>query len=185
MSATLDEHGDNGDLINGPNENKKNAFRGVMWSKKDQYAQTPKEVLMPLIEEWGILNDVCPAEPQRDNLAEQAEWEKVSYCNPPYSAMDAWVNKIIQQWRKEKTIVLLCPARTNTNWWHDYIIPFASEIRFVRQGIKFKGYKKKSPFPTALVIFKAEDAKFADKHVETKVSGVDFYEKKKKRKLSK
>ena len=43
---------------------------------------------------------------------------------------------------------------------------------------------KKSPFPVALCIFKAEDAKYADsEEVEAspKVGSVDFYEKKKRK----
>ena len=50
--------------------------------------------------------------------------------------------------------------------------------------IEFKGYKKKSPFPVALCIFKAEDAKYADKddfEALPKVGSVDFYEKKKRK----
>ena len=86
------------------------------------------------------------------------------------------------EWKKEKTVVCLLPARTNTNWFHDICIKYASEIRFIRQGIKFKGYKKKSPFPVALCIFKAEDAKYADtEEVEVKVGSVDFYAKKKRK----
>lgn len=161
---------------------KKEKFREVMWKGNDQYAETPMEVMMPLVQEFGLLQDVCPKDPQRNSLADDCEWEQKNYMNPPYSAIDAWMTKATAEWRKGKSVIALLPARTNTNWWHNYVIPYASEIRFVRQGIKFKGYNKKSPFPVAICVFKAEDAQYADSNVETRVGSVDFYEKKKKRK---
>ena len=157
---------------------KKEAYRGALWNGKDQFAETPTEVMIKLVEEFGLLSDVCPRDPQRNGLEE--EWQRVNYMNPPYSQMEAWLTKAVVEWKKNKTVVCLLPARTNTNWFHDICIKYASEIRFIRQGIKFKGYKKKSPFPVALCIFKAEDAKYADtEEVEVKVGSVDFYAKKK------
>jgi hypothetical protein len=51
-------------------------------------------------------------------------------------------------------VVMLLPARTDTRWWHDYVIPYASEIRFIRGRLKFGGAKNSAPFPSALVIFR-------------------------------
>lgn len=161
--------------------NKKEAYKATQWQGKDQFAETPTEVMLELVKEFGLLNDVCPRDPQRNGLEE--DWHRVNYMNPPYSQMEIWLNKAVSEWKKEKTIVCLLPARTNTNWFHDICIKYASEIRFIRQGIKFKGYKKKSPFPVALCIFRAEDAKFAteeDNKVNPKVCSIDFYKKKRK-----
>lgn len=152
------------------------SFQKSQWNGKDQFAETPTEVMIELVKEFGLLNDVCPADPQRNGLEE--EWQRVNYMNPPYSEMEKWLKKAISEWKQKKTVVALLPARTNTNWFHDYCIKYASEIRFIRQGIKFKGYKKKSPFPVAIVVFKAEDAEFATQ--DTKIGSVDFYKKKRK-----
>jgi phage N-6-adenine-methyltransferase len=51
-------------------------------------------------------------------------------------------------------VAALLPARTDTAWWHDYVIPYASEIRFIRGRLKFGGAKNSAPFPSALIIFK-------------------------------
>lgn len=154
------------------------AFQKSQWNGKDQFAQTPTEVMVKLVEEFGLLNDVCPADPQRNGLEES--WQRVNYMNPPYAEMDKWLEKAISEWKQEKTVVALIPARTNCNWFHNYCIRYASEIRFIRQGIKFKGYKKKSPFPVAIVIFHAKDSKYAESEVNTKIASVNFYEKKRK-----
>ena len=161
--------------------NKKDAYKRTQWEGKDQFAETPTEVMIELVKEFGLLNDVCPRDPQRNGLEE--DWQRVNYMNPPYSQMEVWLKKAVTEWKKKKTVVCLLPARTNTNWFHDICIKYASEIRFIRQGIKFKGYKKKSPFPVALCIFRAEDAEFATKEdnaVVTKVGSIDFYQKKRK-----
>lgn len=157
---------------------KQSAFQQSQWKGKDQFAETPSEVMLALVEEFGLLNDVCPRDPQVDGL--KVEWQRKNYMNPPYSKMEEWLTKAIEQWKMEKTIVALIPARTNCNWFHNYCIRYASEIRFIRQGIRFKGYKKKSPFPVAIVVFRAEDSKYAESEINTKIGSVNFYEKKRK-----
>ena len=34
---------------------KKEAYRSALWNGKDQYAQTPVEVMIKLVEEFGLL----------------------------------------------------------------------------------------------------------------------------------
>ncbi len=53
-------------------------------------------------------------------------------------------------------MVMLIPARTDTAWWHDYVVN-ASEIRFLRGRVKFvkPGVKSDAaPFPSAVVVFR-------------------------------
>lgn len=42
------------------------------------------------------------------------------------------------------------------NWFHEYILLVASEIRFIRGRLKFGGAKSNAPFPSMVVIFKPE-----------------------------
>lgn len=156
---------------------RKKSFRESQWNGKDQFAETPREVMVKLVEEFGLLNDVCPRDPQHNGL--EISWQRMNYMNPPYNEMEKWLKKAVEEWKQQKTIVALIPARTNCNWFHNYCIRYASELRFIRQGIRFRGYKKKSPFPVALCIFRAEDAKYAESEINTKIGSVDFYEKKK------
>ena len=55
------------------------------------------------------------------------------------------------------TIVLLIPARTDTSYFHDYILGKA-EIRFLRGRLKFEdehgNTKEAAPFPSMIVIYR-------------------------------
>lgn len=46
------------------------------------------------------------------------------------------------------TAVCLVPARTDTNWWHEYVSQ-ADQVRFVKGRLKFGGHAKSAPFPSA------------------------------------
>lgn len=92
---------------------KKEAYRNAQWNGKDQFAETPTEVMVELVKEFGLLNDVCPRDPQRNGLEE--DWQRVNYMNPPYNQMEAWLTKAVVEWKKEKTVVCLLPARTVSN----------------------------------------------------------------------
>lgn len=78
------------------------------------------------------------------------------FCNPPYGrAIAAWVEKAYREGTKDGTIVvMLIPARTDTRYFHDFIL-HRSEIRFVPGRLKFGGGASQSaPFPSMVVIFR-------------------------------
>ena len=49
-------------------------------------------------------------------------------------------------------VVMLLPARTDTAWFHDYVME-ATEIRFIRGRLKFGDAVNSAPFPSMVVIF--------------------------------
>ena len=51
-------------------------------------------------------------------------------------------------------VVCLLPARTDTQWWHSYVIAHAAEVRFIKGRLKFGGSKNSAPFPSAVVVFR-------------------------------
>ena len=65
------------------------------------------------------------------------------------------MQKALAECRKGKTVVMLITARTNANYWHQYIFPFAKEIRFMRGKVNFPGYPggKGLPMGIALLVF--------------------------------
>ena len=76
------------------------------------------------------------------------------FCNPPYSEIGAWVEKAYREGTKDGTlVVLLIPARTDTRYFHDFIL-HRSEIRFIRGRLKFGNQKNSAPFPSMIVIFR-------------------------------
>ncbi len=92
------------------------------------------------------------------------EWDELNYCNPPFDVCQKWVKKAFLEWHKGKTTVLLIPARTETAYWHDYIL-FDGEdnragvyIKFLRKGYGFLNPETNKPMgvyknPLAIVVF--------------------------------
>jgi site-specific DNA-methyltransferase (adenine-specific) len=79
------------------------------------------------------------------------------WCNPPYSRglqakFIAHAREQVYEWERTK-IMLLLPARPDTQVWHDEIFPHADWILFLRGRLKFKGGTSAAPFPSALVSF--------------------------------
>jgi site-specific DNA-methyltransferase (adenine-specific) len=79
------------------------------------------------------------------------------WCNPPYGMqIGKWVRKAFQESRSGVTVVMLIPARTDTRYWHDYVMR-ASEIRLIRGRLRFSGATINAPFPSAVVVFRPGD----------------------------
>ncbi len=81
-------------------------------------------------------------------------WTGRIWLNPPYGRQvtGQWIRKAYESAQEGALVVCLIPARTDTAWWHDYVMK-AQEIRFVRGRLRFGDSKSGAPFPSALVIF--------------------------------
>lgn len=89
--------------------------------------------------------------PEQDGLSQK--WDGVCWCNPPYGRkVKDWVLKAEQSAKDGAIVVMLLPARTDTKWFHDYILGKA-EIRFLKGRLKFGGANNSAPFPSMIVIF--------------------------------
>ena len=76
--------------------------------------------------------------PKHDGLKE--DWKKYNWCNPPFDKCDKWVKKAYTESLKGKNTVMLIPVRTETNYWHKYILyPQTNnvEIVWLRKGYRF------------------------------------------------
>lgn len=81
-------------------------------------------------------------------------WEGVCWLNPPYGfALRIWLRKAHESAEQGATVVCLVPARTDTTWWHDYVLPHA-EIRYIRGRGKFNGIGNSATFPSAIAVFR-------------------------------
>lgn len=81
-------------------------------------------------------------------------WSGSVWCNPPYGNRIAdWVQKAWRESGNGCTVVCLLPARTDTRWFHNYILGVA-EIRFIKGRLKFGGAKNPAPFPSMICIYK-------------------------------
>lgn len=86
------------------------------------------------------------------------------FCNPPYGRqIGEWVQKGYEESQKPGTlVVMLIPSRTDTSYFHDYILHGkADEIRFLRGRLKFTdedgNSKDSAPFPSAVIIWRSKD----------------------------
>lgn len=124
-------------------------FKGLFSSASSDWA-TPKELYEALDKEFRFNDDPCPlgGEGGLDR-----PWGNRTFLNPPYGrAIIDWVARAYQESCKGKLIVCLLPSRTDTKWWHDYVMQ-ADEIRFIRGRLRFGNAKNGAPFPSAIVIF--------------------------------
>lgn len=138
--------------------------RQAMFSSASGDWETPQGLFKELDNEFHFNLDAC-ATPETAKcrsfytVADNAlgrPWAGTVFVNPPYGrGITAWVAKAYsesQVWGR--TVVMLLPARTDTSWWHDYVMK-ADEIRFIRGRLKFGRAKNSAPFPSCVVIFRS------------------------------
>lgn len=135
--------------------------RGLYTSATAEWA-TPQAFFDQVSEEFGTFDlDVCATKTNTKvnrffsavdggGLAE--EWLGLVWMNPPYGReIGRWIRKAYESALLGATVVCLLPSRTDTAWWHDYVMK-AREIRFIRGRLHFND-QGPAPFPSALVIF--------------------------------
>lgn len=133
----------------------------VMFSSKTDNWATPQDIFDKLDEEFHFTLDPCADEnnhkcekffTKADNGLCQS-WGGNVFCNPPYGKeLGKWVEKAYKESLGGACVVMLIPARTDTRWFHDFILGKA-EIRFIRGRLKFGGSKNAAPFPSMVVVF--------------------------------
>jgi phage N-6-adenine-methyltransferase len=98
-------------------------------------------------------NKLCQVYCDKFLSALDRDWCKRTFLNPPYSQISAFIKKAYEESQKGATVVCLIPSRTDTVYWHSYVMK-AIEIRFIKGRLKFSGSKNGAPFPSCIVIFK-------------------------------
>ena len=123
----------------------------VLFSSASGKWKTPLELYRKLDREFHFDFDPCPINPTFDGLS--IPWGKSNYVNPPYGRkIYKWLAKGFAEACLDKTVVFLIPSRTDTRWWHNFVMK-ADEIRFIKGRLKFGNHKNSAPFPSAIVIF--------------------------------
>lgn len=149
----------------------------ALLTSKNQYWETPLDFFNKLNEEFSFTLDPCAEKSTAkcekyfdiyDDGLSKCWGGNVCFVNPPYGRnLTKWVSKSCLESRKENTkVVLLIPARTDTKYFHEIIMPFASEIRFLKGRIKFAingKQKDPAPFPSMIVVFDSADEKKEEK----------------------
>ena len=136
-------------------------INNALFSSTTDMWETPKDLFDKLDEEFEFQTDVCAIKqnakckrfytPEQDGLKQV--WTGVCWCNPPYGrGIEKWMKKAHES---NATVVCLVPARTDTKWFHDFVLGKA-EIRFIRGRLKFGNSKNSAPFPSMLVIYRKD-----------------------------
>ena len=125
----------------------------LLSSKKMDY-QTPKDLYTWLDNQFHFDFDPCPVNPTFDGLS--LDWGKRNFVNPPYgSEIKKWVEKAYREAQKDMLVVMLIPSRTDTKYWHEYIMK-AHQIWFIKGRLRFGQATNPAPFPSAIVVFKGK-----------------------------
>lgn len=132
------------------------------FSSETDLWSTPLMLFYTLNKEFNFNLDVCATDENakcdryftvKENGLKQ-KWSGRVWMNPPYGRdIPKWIKKAFDQRKNCEVIVCLIPARTDTQWWHAYIIQ--QEVRFIKGRLKFGGCKTSAPFPSALCIMRS------------------------------
>ena len=113
---------------------------------RDDWA-TPQWLFDMFDDEFGFQLDVCANPdtakcdrfftPEDDGLSQ--DWgENTCWMNPPYgSAIPGWLAKAVIAQRGGARVVALVPARTDTRWFHNIVLPNATEVRLAKGRVSF------------------------------------------------
>jgi site-specific DNA-methyltransferase (adenine-specific) len=135
---------------------------------------TPKDLFDILNAEFAFTLDVAASDEnakckryftkEQNGLIQSWAGERC-FMNPPYGrAIKMWVSKAWREVKKNEgaeLVVGLLPARTDTKWFHDYVLDRA-EIRFIKGRVRFVSNKQQmgpSTFPSIVVVWRHGEIK--------------------------
>jgi len=128
----------------------------ILFSKNSDEWETPQDLFNKLNQEYNFTLDPCAtkenAKTTKYYTKEQngllKSWKnEIVFVNPPYSNIKEWAKKCANEYINNKTtIILLIPSRTDTIYFHNYILPYAKLI-FIKGRLHFNNSKNCAPFP--------------------------------------
>ena len=131
------------------------------FSSKTHTWQTPPDLFDKLNREFRFTLDAAASADNalaseyftEDDDALSQRWHGRVFCNPPYGpGIGKWVKKCYEEAQAGALVVALIPARTDTDWWHRYVM-WADEVRLIRGRLRFSGAPNSAPFPSCIVVF--------------------------------
>lgn len=133
----------------------------VHFMAEDQTWRTPRHIFDPLHQEFDFTLDAAASAENtllprycsvEDDALTQSWTDERVWCNPPYGrGMDRWIAKMASG--EADVAVGFIPARTDTRWFHDYVLGIA-EVRYLKGRVTFVGAKSNAPFPSMLCIWR-------------------------------
>lgn len=161
--------------------------RQVVHSRKatggHDFWQTPLKVLEPVRQmrpglptidfdpcggEGDIVHALRRVLPPSDGLEASWRGQGLVFVNPPYSNIKFWSQRAVEEGAHldfHDQIIFLCPARTDTRWWHESAWK-AQAICFWKGRVPFYDPIEKktgpAPFPSALLYWGFQPSLFRE-----------------------
>lgn len=127
--------------------------RGDWETPPDFFQKVDAEFHFTLDAAASASNAKCPRFYTVDDDALAQVWSGVVWVNPPYGrGLKLWVSKALRSAEAGATVVMLLPARTDTQAFHMAYGKPNVEIRFLPGRLKFVGAAHGAPFPSMLLI---------------------------------
>jgi hypothetical protein len=122
--------------------------------------RTPSYLFDPLDAEFKFDFDPCPANPPFPEFnGLECEWRGKVFVNPPYGTWQTkFLSKAIEEIRGLRcnvAVFLLC-AHTECAWFHEWVLRYSDEIRFIRPQVWFvkpTGEVGTISFPSFIAVF--------------------------------
>jgi len=152
-------------------------FQGALFSSEESCWQTPDWLFQQLDDEFHFVLDAAavaqdakcavyvgpdnPVHDQRDARFHEWPGHGPAFQNPPYGR---GVGEFVRACCREgvrRVVVALILARTDTAWWHNYVMDIAAEARLIRGRVRFidpeTGEERDAcPAPSVVVVWRPE-----------------------------
>lgn len=97
--------------------------------------------------------DPCPSGREECFNGLLIDWSSPSYVNPPYSKLEVWVNKAIEQQQKGVNIVMLLRVDPSTKWYKK-LVEAKAHFAYFNERLYFSGTKgNKRPNFASMLVF--------------------------------
>jgi phage N-6-adenine-methyltransferase len=93
----------------------------------------------------------CDGDGLKLHWGHEADGRGLVYCNPPYSQIGAWTDKIVTEAVGGAEIVSLVAARPDSKWFYRLVWDSAQAVCFWKGRLRFVGAPSSAPFPSAVV----------------------------------
>lgn len=133
--------------------------------------RTPQSFIDYLKEKWYLEFDLDAAADRHNKKAKHyfsieddalsQDWFGKVWLNPPYGrGIENWLEKCAEQIQRKQveSIHVLVPARTDTKWFHEIVMPHAYNVYLIKGRFNFDHHTtvkgKNAPFPSMLILYR-------------------------------
>lgn len=114
---------------------------------------SPSDV-MHVMNESHCFSNIVVGSKSSSSLTQQSTWGASVWVQADPSSVQPWLHRAhTESVQYGSTVVCLFPARTNTRYFHDIVLRYASDLFFLRSRLKCKGHNKQAPYASAVAVF--------------------------------